>query len=159
MTSGGNDIVDLLRQRERELTHELMRIRTALVALGGSPGTRASKSGAKSGATSVKTPASSRARRAALGGGTVLERIEDALRQAMRPVKVQDLARLIGGSYSTLSTTLRRGKDDGRLINVGFGSWSVPGLETGDAPKAKRVAAKKAAAKKKAKKPATSTST
>ncbi|MDP2339991.1 MAG: hypothetical protein Q8O67_03450 [Deltaproteobacteria bacterium] len=127
MTKNGSDIVDLLKQRQTELREELDRVSVALKALGAPQqrGPAASSAGASSTA-----PAKRKAGRpaASVGGKTVLDRIEAAIASAGRPLRVKEIAKLVGAPYSTLAATLRRGRSAKRLTNPSFGTWSLPRL-------------------------------
>lgn len=150
----GTDIVDLLKQRESELQRELGRIRTALKALGSSspsPAPAAPRQARAAQKVRKKGKAGRPASR--VGGKTVLERIEDVLLNAKRPLRVQELAKLVGGPYSTLSTMLRRGKDEKRLANVGFGTWTHPSLAAAGGGAAAKAPKKTKKTKKAGRKP------
>lgn len=180
MTSIGSDIVDLLKQREGELHRELNRVRTALKALGapvsedsgsasGPPGnqnaqrstpstSKKGKAGRPPGSTNKQN--TGKAGNGSTGGApTVLERIENVLRSATRPLTPKELLRRTGAPASTISTMLQRGREAGRLLNPAFGVWTVPGVGAGQQSagqanqKGNKKQAKKKAATKKAASP------
>lgn len=101
---GANAIDALLLSRKRDLeealrkvTGELERVNAAIAALDTAP-----------------------------ESATVLERIEEALAAAGQPLRVRDLERQVQAPYNSLSTTLRRAREEGRLVNPRFGFWALP---------------------------------
>ncbi len=117
------DVVTLLRKQERDLEQELVRVRTALSALNGSP---------KVVARPTKVPPPKRVRSNVRGMGHLQELVLEALKSASG-ANVQTLAAQLGANKSCVNAALQ-GLDSRKLVErSGRGTkndayrWCLPG--------------------------------